>query len=52
LVTIGHPDKDRNMVIGTEKHTSFIGMKGHFYLYGDHNLDLQKGVVTRCEKFV
>tara|TARA_R110002124_G_scaffold81872_15_gene215430 strand:- start:36 stop:1040 length:1005 start_codon:yes stop_codon:yes gene_type:complete len=44
LVTIGHPvDKDRNMVIGTEKYTAFIGMKDTIFIFTDSaHLILQK----------
>lgn len=44
LVTIGHPiDKNRNMVIGTDKHTAFIGMKDTIFIYTDTaHLILQK----------
>jgi mannose-1-phosphate guanylyltransferase len=44
LLTIGHPiDKNRNMVIGTEKYTAFIGMKDTIFIYTDTaHLILQK----------
>jgi mannose-1-phosphate guanylyltransferase len=44
LVSIGHPvDKYRNMVIGTEKYTAFIGMKDTIFIYTDSaHLILQK----------
>ncbi|MBU2060989.1 MAG: mannose-1-phosphate guanylyltransferase [Bacteroidetes bacterium] len=44
LVSIGHPvDKHRNMVIGTDKFTSFIGMKDAIFIYTDTaHLILQK----------
>ena len=44
LVTIGHPvDKHRNMVIGTDKYTAFIGMKDTIFIYTDTaHLILQK----------
>lgn len=44
LVTIGHPvDKHRNMVIGTDKFTAFIGMKDTIFIYTDSaHLILQK----------
>jgi mannose-1-phosphate guanylyltransferase len=44
LVTIGHPiDKHRNMVIGTDKYTAFIGVKDTIFIYTDTaHLILQK----------
>lgn len=44
LVSTGYPvDKNRNMVIGTDKFTSFIGMKDTIFIYTDTaNLILQK----------
>lgn len=44
LLTIGHPvDKHRNMVIGTDKYTAFIGMKDSIFIYTDTaHLILQK----------
>lgn len=44
LVSTGHPiDKNRNMVIGTDKFTSFIGMKDTIFIYTDTaHLILQK----------
>jgi mannose-1-phosphate guanylyltransferase len=44
LVSTGYPiDKNRNMVIGTEKFTSFIGMKDTIFIYTDTaHLILQK----------
>lgn len=44
LVSTGHPiDKNRNMVIGTDKYTSFIGMKDAIFIYTDTaHLILQK----------
>ncbi|RZJ52035.1 MAG: mannose-1-phosphate guanylyltransferase [Flavobacterium sp.] len=44
LVSKGHPvDKNRNMVIGSEKHTTFLGLKDTIFVYTDTaNLILQK----------
>lgn len=44
LVSTGHPiDKHRNMVIGTDKYTAFIGMKDTIFIYTDSaHLILQK----------
>jgi mannose-1-phosphate guanylyltransferase len=44
LVSIGHPvDKNRNMTIGTNTYTAFIGLKDTIFVYTDTaNLILQK----------
>ncbi|GGF08022.1 mannose-1-phosphate guanylyltransferase [Flavobacterium limi] len=44
LVSNGHPiDKDGNMVIGCDKHTTFLGVKNTIFVYTDTaNLILQK----------
>ncbi|WP_337967392.1 mannose-1-phosphate guanylyltransferase [uncultured Flavobacterium sp.] len=44
LVLKGHPiDNNGNMVIGTEKHTTFLGLKNTIFVYTDSaNLILQK----------
>ncbi|WP_269237508.1 mannose-1-phosphate guanylyltransferase [Flavobacterium flavigenum] len=44
LVSKGHPvDKDGNMVIGSDKHTTFLGLKNIIFVYTDTaNLILQK----------
>lgn len=44
LVSIGHPvDKNRNMAIGTNNYTAFIGVKDCIFVYTDTaNLILQK----------
>ncbi|MBZ4041978.1 mannose-1-phosphate guanylyltransferase [Flavobacterium hibisci] len=44
LVSKGHPvDKDGNMVIGCEKHTTFLGLKNTIFVYTETaNLILQK----------
>jgi mannose-1-phosphate guanylyltransferase len=44
LVSKGHPiDKNGNMVIGCDKHTTFLGLKNTIFVYTDTaNLILQK----------
>lgn len=44
LVTKGHPiDQNGNMVIGSEKHTTFLGLKNTIFVHTDSaNLILQK----------
>jgi mannose-1-phosphate guanylyltransferase len=44
LVSKGHPiDKSGNMVIGSDKHTTFLGLKNTIFVYTDTaNLILQK----------
>lgn len=44
LISKGHPtDQNGNMVIGTDKHTTFLGLKNTIFVYTDSaNLILQK----------